>query len=663
MRESTSYDSDYTCGPSTGDLVKTLDAAGNVTCSSYDLLHRKLTTTYPSGIYASVTPQKHFVYDSAVVNGQTMAYTKARLAEAYTCFSPCSTKLSDIGLSYTARGEVSDEYESMLHSGTYYHLAQTYWANRSPYQLTGNIGLPSTITYTPDGEGRIYSVAASSGQNPNPVSSTAYNAAGLPTAINLGSGSGDTDAYAWDPNTNRMTQYQFTVNGTSLTGALGWNANSTLQSQNITDGFYSAGTQNCAYVYDDLTRVTSANCGSAASQTFSYDTFGNIDKSGSPYSFQPFYSTATNRMTTVGGFTVQYDNNGNVLNDNYHAYTWDADGHAITVDAGQSDAVSLSYDALGRMVEQNRNSVYTQIVYSSVGEKMALMSGSTLQKATVPLSGKAFAIYNASGLLYYAHPDYLGNIRLASTPARVKYFDTAYAPFGETYTSSGTLDPAYTGQMDDTGHRQDTAGGLYDFPIREYSTQGRWPNPDPLGKSSTCPKDPQTQNRYAYVRNNPMTYTDPTGGLMVLDPWGGDGGGGGCDPEDPLCDPCFWDPFLCYPFPIFGGGGGGGVERPRPFPWPLLPLGFFGAFGNSPSRASACAQEAWNLLKRCMLTASLANAGGFLLCEGTCLLAPEIWPVCAGACLEGSLLVEDAIAGTCTTAAIIDFGACMLTKP
>jgi RHS repeat-associated protein len=569
------YDSDSTCGNSAGDLVKTVDAAGNVICSTYDLLHRRLTTTYPSGTYASVTPQKHFVYDSASVNNQTMAYPKARLAEAYTCFSPCSTKLTDTGFSYSVRGEEATAYESTPNSGTYYQTTQTYWANRAPNQLTGSIALPSTIAYTLDGEGRIYSVSASSGQSPL-VSGTAYNSAGLPTAMNIGSGSGDTDAYTWDPNTNRMTQYQFTVNGTSLTGALGWNANSTLQTQNITNGFNSAGTQNCTYGYDDLTRVTTANCGSAASQTFSYDPFGNLDKSGSPNSFQPFYSSSTNRITTVGGFTVQYDSNGNVLNDNFHSYTWDADGHAITVDAGQSDAVSLAYDALGRMVEQTRGNAHTQIVYSPLGQKLALMSGTTLQKAMVPLSGKAFALYNSSGLLYYAHPDYLGNIRLASTPSRGKYFDAAYAPFGETYTSSGTLDPAYTGQMDDTGHRQDTAGGLYDFPAREYSTQGRWPNPDPLGRAAACPKDPQTQNRYVYVRNNPVTHTDPTG-LMECEQCGEGGGGGGCSPDDPYCIMCDPDDPLCG----YTGGGpgfigdGGNPEKPRPFPWLLLPALFF----------------------------------------------------------------------------------------
>jgi RHS repeat-associated protein len=588
------YDSDSTCGTYNGGLVKRVDAAGDVICSTYDALHRELVRSYPSGTYASVTPQKHFVYDGATINtspSQTpMSYAKARLAEAYTCFSPCSAKLTDIGLSYSVRGQTSDTYESTPNSGGfYYHTSLSYWANRGSYQLTGNIGLPTTITYGPDGEGRTSTVSASSGQNPI-VSSTSYNTASLPTAINLGSGSGDTDAYQYDPNTNRMTQYKFTVNGTSLTGALGWNANGTLQTQNITDGFNSADTQNCSYGYDDITRLANANCGSAAGQTFSFDPFGNINKSGSPYTFNAFYSTSNNRITCIGGsgqnctggVIPTYDNNGNVTNDSFHNYTWDSDGHAVSVDAGLSDAVSVTYDALGRMVEQQRGSAYTQIAYSPSGQKLTLMNGQTLQKAMVPLIRGAQAAYNSSGLLYYAHPDLLASIRLATTPTtRVMYFDTAYAPFSETYASATAvgvnLDPAYTGQMNDTAHRQDSAGGLYDFPLREYSTQGRWPSPDPMGRAATCPKDPQTQNRYSYVRNNPMNYTDPTGGFIVYAP---PGDGGGCDPLDPFCqDLCLLYPWLCFSGGGGGGGvlpaGGGGSTPTQPFPWPSLPPGFF----------------------------------------------------------------------------------------
>jgi len=140
------YDTDATCGTSSGDQVKKVDAVGNVTCTAYDVLHRVTAITYPSGSYAAVTPVKHFVYDSATVNGTVMTYVKGRLAEAYTCTGACSTKITDEGFSYTVRGEVSDLYESTPNSSGYYHVSAQYWANSAQKQLSGLPGLPRLLT-------------------------------------------------------------------------------------------------------------------------------------------------------------------------------------------------------------------------------------------------------------------------------------------------------------------------------------------------------------------------------------------------------------------------------------------------------------------------------------------------------------------------------------
>ena len=175
------------------------------------------------------------------------------------------------------------------------------------------------------------------------------------------------------------------------------------------------------------------------------------------------------------------------------------------------DAVGLTYDALGRMAEQNRSGAYTQIVYAPTGEKLALMSASTLQQAFIPLPGNAQAVYTSSGLSYYRHADWLGSSRFASTPTPPTgmYSDTAYAPIGEPYAQAGATDLSFTGQNQDT-----VAGGLagpYDFPAREYGPQGRWASPDPAGLAAVDPTNPQSWNRYAYVLNNPLSYIDPTG--------------------------------------------------------------------------------------------------------------------------------------------------------
>jgi RHS repeat-associated protein len=161
---------------------------------------------------------------------------------------------------------------------------------------------------------------------------------------------------------------------------------------------------------------------------------------------------------------------------------------------------------------------------------MQIMNGQAPPlKSLVALPGGGVAAYTATGLYYY-HPDHLGSFRLGSTSTRAIAFDLAYAPFGETYASSGTTDIAFTGQ------RQDTSTGLYDFPAREYSTQGRWASPDPAGLAAVDPTNPQSWNRYAYVGNNPLAFIDPLGL-------------GTCDsPDNGLCGgPCPDGGILCSP--------------------------------------------------------------------------------------------------------------------
>ena len=87
--------------------------------------------------------------------------------------------------------------------------------------------------------------------------------------------------------------------------------------------------------------------------------------------------------------------------------------------------------------------------------------------------------------------------------------DSAYAPFGEQYASTGI---GFGGFYDFTGQQQWTSPGLDDFLYRRYHpVQGRWISADPAGSSAVDLTNPQTWNRYAYVGNNPLNATDPLG--------------------------------------------------------------------------------------------------------------------------------------------------------
>ncbi len=458
------------------------------------------TSPVPSGTYANVTPAKHFVYDSGTltINGNNVPLnnTASRLVEAYT--GPATAKITDIFYSYSARGEVTDVYQSSPNSGGFYHVNASYWPNGVQNTLNANLsGLPSW-TYSVDGEGRWTAVADSNGGNP--VTSTSYNVFSKPTAVNFGSL--DSDAFNFDPNTGRMTLYQANVGSATISGALTWNKNGSLYSLGITDSYNANNNQTCTYAYDDFARLSSVNCGSSNwGQSFTYDPFGNITKSGSNggTSFSVSYSWATNQITSS---PYLYDANGNLTADGNHAYTWDAEGKLASLDGN-----SETYDAKGRRVEQLNSGAYTEILYAPSGAKLALMNGTTVVKMFVPLPAGAVAVYTGTSLSYYRHPDWLGSSRIASTPSQTVYYDGAYAPFGESYNESGTTDRSFTGQNQDLG-----ATDLYDFLYREHSAiAGRWINPDPSGKAAVDPTLPQTWNGYAYVSGDPLRHIDQKG--------------------------------------------------------------------------------------------------------------------------------------------------------
>jgi RHS repeat-associated protein len=197
---------------------------------------------------------------------------------------------------------------------------------------------------------------------------------------------------------------------------------------------------------------------------------------------------------------------GNPQNDGMHSYTWDANWGTLA----SIDTTTVIHDALGRIVEQQNGTTNTQVMYGPTG-KLALMNGQTEIQSFEPLPGGGTFVHRPGSLTnYWRHPDVLGSSRLATTlPGRLKFYDVAYAPFGEDYAGSGTTDLSFTGQTQDTST---TVGGLYDFQFREYAArQGRWVSPDPAGSAAVDPLAPQTWNRYAYVMNNPLGYIDPLG--------------------------------------------------------------------------------------------------------------------------------------------------------
>jgi len=497
-----------------GKLLEKHDANTNVYCYFYDTLGR-VTGEAVNPAYGPNWDgaQKYFLYDSATVNGVVMTNTLGRLAEAYTQAPGSQTKLTDEGFSYEPRGKISDVYESTPNSGGYYHTSATYLPNYVVSSLSGVTG-QNAWDFTVDGKGRPYSAVQVGGSNL--VSSVTYNAADQPCVVTLGLG--DADTYAYDNVactgllvTGRMSSYTFSVGATPTTdvGSLNWNANGTLRSLTITDGFNAGGTQTCNYGtstapgYDEQGRLVSAVCTNSSGtnvwgQNFSYDAFNNLTKSvpagDAGVAWAPGYNEASNQYAGSGSCSsssICYDANGNLLKDTFHTYTWNQDNHPLTVTPGGTSG-PVVYDAFGRMVEHLYGTTYKQPLISPIGN-IGLMSKTSVSQLRIPLPGGA--IYDEAN---FWHTDWLGSVRLVSTrTGRTETLDRAFAPYGETYNPFGS-----TVDVNFTGDNQDLTAGTFDTPNRELNpTQGRWISPDPARSD---------WNAYAYS-SNPLGETDPSG--------------------------------------------------------------------------------------------------------------------------------------------------------
>jgi RHS repeat-associated protein len=114
---------------------------------------------------------------------------------------------------------------------------------------------------------------------------------------------------------------------------------------------------------------------------------------------------------------------------------------------------------------------------------------------------------NLTRATHYFLADHLGTAQLELSSGGWPVWKGQFAPFGQ------ELDTQYTANhYKFTGKERDTESGLDNFGARYYSSSmGRFSSPDPSGLMYADLTDPQSLNLYSYVRNNPLTNTDPTG--------------------------------------------------------------------------------------------------------------------------------------------------------
>ena len=132
----------------------------------------------------------------------------------------------------------------------------------------------------------------------------------------------------------------------------------------------------------------------------------------------------------------------------------------------------------------------------------------TTPRSEIYADGRHLATLD-NGQMYYHHSDWLGTERATSDSTGAICQTTYSQPFGDAQQTNGSCSPS---SHFFTGKERDTESGLDYFGARYYgSNMGRFMSPDPAGVRAIKLANPQTWNWYAYVQNNPLRYTDPTG--------------------------------------------------------------------------------------------------------------------------------------------------------
>jgi RHS repeat-associated protein len=285
-----------------------------------------------------------------------------------------------------------------------------------------------------------------------------------------------------------------------------------------------------AYCYDALNRLTQAVATGTPSynMTYNYDQYGNVScgsNTGGLPCPQNQYNSGNNQLTYIGSQPVTYDAAGNQRNDQYDSYQYDAEGR-VKLSSSLSNPLAVCpttttpgpwqcpvYNALGQRVEDYQadsqgNAMTLTYPVDITGRRTGTWDQWPAQNWTgwdvywSRVAGQHISM--GGGDSWLAHSDAIGSTTMVTDETGAWVWDQVFGPWGHVWQQTGTR-PWFVF----AGLHWPVNDPLKPSATREYSSNVfRWMTPDPDGGHL---EDPQTLNKYAYVRDNPTSLNDPRG--------------------------------------------------------------------------------------------------------------------------------------------------------
>jgi RHS repeat-associated protein len=451
-----------------GRRVAQTNANGATIAYGYDGLDRLASIDYPAP-QADVT----FAYNalgwrtsmSDGVGGTQWIYDRLGRALSVTdpFFSTVSYAYNPSGgrtaLTYPGGGMVSYQYDALE-------------------RLARVIAPATTVTYTHDVAGRLLSTSLDNGL----VSEYDYDDAGqlLGLAHRRGGETLSSFGYSYDPAGNRAQAQEWLL-------------------QPAPASPYST---TISYDYDPLYRLTAADYSSGEYFHYSYDPVGNRLSETTPGGVITSTYDVANRLSSVGGTSYTWDDNGNLLGDGVNTYTFDH-ANRLTGVTNQQSSISYAYNGLGDRIQQTADSVTTNFTLDLVAGLTQVLADGT---NTYLYGMGRIAQVGSNGAEYFLG-DALSSVRQLTSANGDITLSHAYEPFGEVTGSAGQGITSF-------GFAGEWATALEGIDLTYL--RARWYAPG-IGKFTS--RDtwrgssimPASYNLWLYAYNNPVKLFDPSG--------------------------------------------------------------------------------------------------------------------------------------------------------
>ena len=351
--------------------------------------------------------------------------------------------------------------------------------------------------------GLLESTVAASGATSESIdSSIKYDAYGEPTVRTVSRGNTTLfeARYSYDK-LGRITELEETVDGTERRRRFDYDGRDALtrvQVDDDGDGMFESGETTRSWTWDDdgnRTAVETANR-SLTSSDIQHD--------------------ARNRLLKYGDLTFTYDGEGRIEtrtdtgSGSKTTYEFDGFSNLRKVELPGGKTVEYVTDAAGRRVARKVDGNLTSgFVYVDRLKPAAQLdsNGNVVAQFAYATRVNVPDLMYKNGKTYRIVTDHLGSVRLVVEQETGNIVQKLrYDEWGRVLqdTNPGFQPFGFAGGL------YDPATGLVQFGMRNYDPEiGRWLSPDPAGPLVDI------FNVYAYARNNPANFVDPTG-LSVM---------------------------------------------------------------------------------------------------------------------------------------------------